>query len=41
MRGGVTVSELLHLFSHDDRQVYYDIIRENIETTKETGMPLI
>jgi hypothetical protein len=41
MRGGVTVNELMHIFSYEDRVVYYDIIKENIETTKETGLPLV
>ena len=41
MRGGVTVQELLHIYSFDDRQSYYDIIKENIEITKTSQMPLI
>lgn len=41
MRGGVTVYELLHIYSHDDRQAYYAIIKENIELTKESQMPLV
>jgi hypothetical protein len=41
MRGGVTVNDLLHTFSHDDREAAYSVIKENIETTKNTGMTLI
>ena len=41
MRGGVTVEELLHLYSHEDRDMIYNVIRDNIETTKETQMPLL
>jgi hypothetical protein len=41
MRGGVTVQELLHIYSFDDREAYYDIIKENIEATKASQMPLI
>ena len=41
MRGGVTVNDLLHIYSFEDRQTIYDIINENIEATKESGMPLL
>lgn len=41
MRGGVTLEELLHCYSYDDRSAMYDIIRENIEITRETKMPLL
>ena len=41
MRGGVTVNDLLHTFSHDDREAAYSVIKENIETSKNTGMNLI
>lgn len=41
MRGGVTVNDLLYMFSHDDREAAYSVIKENIETTKNTGMTLI
>lgn len=41
MRGGVTVQELLHIYSHDDRESMYAIIKDNLETTKESGMPFV
>lgn len=41
MRGGVTVQELLHIYSADDRENFYFVIKENIDLTKETKMPLI
>lgn len=41
MRGGVTMHELLHIYSADDRDSMYTVIKENVETTKESGMPLL
>lgn len=41
MRGGVTVDQLLHQFSHDDRSAMYTVVKENIELSKETNMPLV
>lgn len=41
MRGGVSVEDLLHRYSFDDREMIYVVINENIETTKETRMPLM
>lgn len=41
MRGGVTINDLLHVYSYDDRNGMYKVIEENIETTKETQMPLL
>lgn len=41
MRGGVSVQDLLHIYSHDDRESFYAVIKENIELTKESRMPLI
>lgn len=41
MRGGVTMQELLHIYSHDDREAMYAIIKENIELTKSAQMPLL
>lgn len=38
MRGGLTYEEACHL-SHNERQAIGEIIKENIETTKKTGLP--
>jgi hypothetical protein len=41
MRGGITVDQLLHQYSYDDRMAIQTVIKENINITKETNMPLI
>jgi hypothetical protein len=41
MRGGVGLSDLLHTYSADDREILYEIISENIELTKASQMPLL
>lgn len=41
MRGGVTINDLLDRYSFDDREVMSAIIKENIEVTKETRLPLL
>lgn len=41
MRGGVTVDQLLHQYTYDDRQAMYVVIKENIDISKETQMPLV
>ena len=41
MRGGVSAHELLWRYSHDDREVLNKIVKDNIETTNKTGLPLI
>ena len=38
MRGGITADEAFAL-SYDDRLVISDIVKENLETTKKTGLP--
>ena len=38
MRGGVTLDEAYNL-SWEDRSLISDIIKDNIETTKKSGMP--
>lgn len=38
MRGGITAEEAYHL-DNDDRQIINSIIKDNIETTKESGLP--
>jgi hypothetical protein len=41
MRGGVTINDLLHVYSADDREAMYTVIKENVEVTKESGLPLL
>ena len=41
MRGGVTVNDLMHTYSFEDREMMYTIINENIEATKIAQMPLL
>ncbi len=41
MRGGVTLNELLHVYSFEDREALYEIVSENIEITKDTQMPWV
>jgi hypothetical protein len=41
MRGGVSLQELMHVYSYDDRIAMYDVIKENIELTKTASMPLL
>jgi hypothetical protein len=41
MRGGVNINDLFHTYSADDIKIMSDIIKENIETTKESQMPII
>ena len=38
MRGGVTLDEA-YAMSFDDRQIVGTIIKDNIETTKKSGLP--
>jgi hypothetical protein len=41
MRGGVTSYELFHVYSYEDRSIMNQIIKENVENTKNTKMPLL
>jgi hypothetical protein len=38
MRGGVTLEEAYHI-DVADRQIINNIIKDNLETTKESGLP--
>lgn len=38
MRGGITLQELYNLDS-EDREIIGKIIEENLDTTKESGLP--
>ena len=37
MRGGITIEEAFAM-SYDDRVIVSEIIKDNLETTKKTGM---
>ncbi len=41
MRGGVTLNDLFHIYSFEDREALYEIVSENIEITKDTQMPWV
>jgi hypothetical protein len=41
MRGGVSSQDLFHIYSFEDRQIMNNIIKENIELTKKSGLPLL
>jgi hypothetical protein len=41
MRVGVSSQDLFHIYSYVDRMLINEIIKENIETTKKSGMPII
>ena len=38
MRGGISYSEAMEL-SFEDRQIISDLVKDNMETTKKTGLP--
>jgi hypothetical protein len=38
MRGGISLEECYNL-SYDDRALIVDIVKENMETTKKSGLP--
>ena len=38
MRGGVTYDEAMHM-SGSERKIMNDIVKENLETTKKSGLP--
>ena len=41
MRGGVTVNDMLYIYSYEDRTFMYQVIKDNIETSNKTGIPMI
>jgi hypothetical protein len=41
MRGGVTMHELLHVYSNEDVEILTAIAQENIELTQKSGIALI
>ena len=38
MRGGITLDEA-YTMSYEDRQIVSSIVKENLETTKKSGLP--
>jgi hypothetical protein len=41
MRGGVNINDLFHTYSHEDIVLINEIIKENVEATKSSGVPLL
>ena len=41
MRGGVSADDLLYKYSIEDREIMNTIVKENVETTNKSGLPLI
>jgi hypothetical protein len=41
MRGGVSSEDLFHRYSHEDRVILNEIIKDNIELTKKSGLSLL
>jgi hypothetical protein len=41
MRGGVSVNDLMYLYSAEERTIIYNIVKENLEMTKTAQMPLV
>jgi hypothetical protein len=41
MRGGVSINDLLYNLSYEDRNAMYSVVKENIELTKTSRMPLL
>ena len=38
MRGGITIDEAFGL-SYEDRKIIADLVEDNLETTKKSGLP--
>ena len=41
MRGSVSYHDLMYKISYEDLEIYNRIIKENIETTEKTKLPLL
>jgi hypothetical protein len=39
MRGFMDYNTIMHVISPEDIRILNDIVKENLETTKESGMP--
>ncbi len=38
MRGGISYAEAMHL-SAEEREIITELVKDNLETTKKTGLP--
>jgi hypothetical protein len=41
MRGGINSQDLFHIYGYEDRKIMNEIIKDNIDLTKNSGMPLL
>lgn len=41
MRGGISVNDLMFQYTAEDRNIIYNIIKDNLELTKTAQMPLV
>lgn len=41
MRGHLSYYELMHVINNEDIKIFTDIIKENLEQTSETGIPMV
>lgn len=41
LRGGININDLLYQLGYEDRNIMYDIVKDNIELTKVSRMPLL
>lgn len=41
MRGGVSSHDLFYNYSYEDREIINNIIKDNIENTKSSKLPLL
>lgn len=41
MRGSISYYELMYCISEEDVEIFNNIIKDNIETTEKTRLPLI
>ena len=41
MRGGLSMTDLLHVYSSEDRDMINAVIKDNIKSTVEARMPLL
>jgi len=41
MRGGVSINDLMHTYSYEDRSIMYKIISDNMELSKVMQQPFV